>query len=134
MENGKKLKGEIAELAVATRLVEEGWKVLFPYGENCRYDIVIERGGKFFRLQVKYVTPKNSVLSVNCRSSNNWSVLHYTAEDLDYLAVYDALSRDIYFIPVSEINRSLFKLRLEKTKNNQKQKVNLANKYKLLAV
>jgi len=48
-----------------------GYKVLLPYGENSRYDMVAEKDNKFLRIQVKYTTPKNGVLEVNCRSSNN---------------------------------------------------------------
>ena len=71
----KKTKGSIAELAVAAELVKEGWHILVPYGENTRYDLVAEKDGRFVRIQVKYVTPKDGKLYVNCCSSNNWSVL-----------------------------------------------------------
>lgn len=125
----KKTKGDIAELAVASRLMDKGWKVLFPYGENSRYDLVIEQKGKFLRVQVKYVTPKKGVLDVNCRSSNNWSVLHYTPEEIDIIAVYNSFDASIYFIPVHKINRSSFKLRLEHSKNNQKLHVHLAKDF-----
>ncbi len=85
----KKTKGSIAELAVAAHLMSDGWRVLLPYGENTRYDLVAEKDGKFMRVQVKYVTPKNGKLYVNCRSSNNWSVLPYTAQEIDLIAVYN---------------------------------------------
>ncbi len=118
----KKTKGSIAELAVAGRLLEEGWQILFPVGENCRYDLVAEKDGKFLRVQVKYVTPKNGALEVNCRSSNNWSVLHYSAKDIDLIAAYDSVSRNIYFIPVDKINRNSFKIRIESSRNGQKRR------------
>lgn len=125
----KKIKGDLAEMAVAARLIEEGWRVLFPVGETNRYDLVAERNGKFVRIQVKYVTPKNGVLDVNCRSSNDWSVLHYTSEEIDMIAAYNAHDKLIYFIPVNKINHNLFKLRLEKTKNNQKLKIHRAEDF-----
>jgi Holliday junction resolvase len=40
-----KTKGTIAEMAVVACLLEKGWKVLLPVGENQRYDLVAERGG-----------------------------------------------------------------------------------------
>jgi hypothetical protein len=115
-------------------LIEDGWHVLFPIGENSRYDLIAEQKGKFLRVQVKYVTPKKGVLDVNCRSSNNWSVLHYTPEEIDVLAVYDSVNKEIYYIPVSKINYSLFKLRIEPAKNNQKSKINLAKDFAVLNV
>ena len=90
-----KTKGYIAEMYVAACLIEDGWKVLMPVGENNRYDLVAERGGKFIRIQVKYVTPKGGALEVNCRSSNNWSVLHYTAEEIDVIAVFNSDNKSI---------------------------------------
>ena len=130
----KKTKGDIAELAVSKRLIEEDWKILFPYGENHRYDLVAEKNNKFLRIQVKYSTPKNGVLEVNCRSSNNWSVLHYTSKDIDMIAVYNPKSEKVYFIPVSEINHSLIKLRIEPSKNNQKLKIHLAENFSELRI
>lgn len=127
-----KTKGYIAELYVTARLIEDGWKVLNPIGENNRYDLVVEKKGKFIRIQVKYVTPKDGTLSVNCRSSNNWSVLHYSPEEIDVIAVFDAKNKLIYYIPVSEINRSLFKLRISPTKNKQKMKIHSAENYSKL--
>ena len=67
----KKTKGAIGELAVAAKLLKEGWNVLFPFGENNRYDLVGEKDGKFLKVQVKYVSPLNGALTVSCKSSNN---------------------------------------------------------------
>ena len=130
----KKTKGDIAELAVAKKLIEKGWRVLFPYGENHRYDLVIEKDNKFIKIQVKYTTPKNGVLEINCRSSNNWSVLHYSPEEIDIIAAYNPHDGEIYFIPVSEINRSVFKLRIAPTKNNQKLKIHFAKDFSELKI
>lgn len=116
----KKTKGSIAEMEVASRLLQKGWNVLFPFGENNRYDLVAEKGGKFTRVQVKYVTPKNGSLEVGCKSSNNWTVDKYTADQIDFIAVYNSKTGDVYFVPSSKFNSSSIKLRLNKTKNNQK--------------
>jgi Holliday junction resolvase len=130
----KKAKGDIAELAAAKRFVEDGWQVLFPYGENHRYDLVAEKDNKFVRVQVKYSTPKRGVLDVNCRSSNNWSVLHYTSNEIDLIAVYNPHNKNVYFIPVAEINHSQFKLRIEPSKNNQKAKTHFAENFSELKI
>ena len=116
-------------MAVAAYLIERNWHVLFPVGENHRYDLVAEKEAKFVRIQVKYVTPKNGVLDVNCRSSNNWSVLHYTSKEIDIIAVYNSQDKNIYFVPVKDINYSSFKIRLGTAKNNQKQKIHRAEDF-----
>ena len=128
----RKTKGSIAELAVAGWLMKSGWHVLLPYGENMRYDLAAERSGKFIRIQVKYVTPKNGALYVNCCSSNNWSVLHYSVRDIDMIAVYNPKSERIYFVPVSQIRKNAMLLRLKPARNGQKKNVRYADTFSSL--
>ena len=91
--------------------------------------MVAEKGNKFLRVQVKYVTPKNGALEVSCRSSNNWSVIHYSSKDIDVIAVYDSADKQVYFIPAKEINYSSLKLRLKNPKNNQEKYIRYAKNY-----
>ena len=125
----KKRKGSVAELAVAARLMNEGWNVLMPYGENTRYDLVAERAGRFVKIQVKYCTPKDGTLRVNCQSSNNWSVLPYTAKEIDAIAVYDPIGGSAYFVPVTDMRKGAMKLRIDPTKNGQRAKVRFAKDF-----
>ena len=109
-----KLKGDIGELMVATELLRAGWHIAFPYGENLKYDILAEKEG---------------VLRVNCRSSNNWSVLHYKPEDFEILAVADLKNHKVYFISSGRVTRNLINLRISPPKNGQRKKVNLAEDF-----
>ena len=119
----------MAELTVAAKLANDGWRVLLPYGENTRYDLVAEKNGRFIRIQVKYVTPKEGKLYVNCCSSNNWSVLPYTAKEIDAIAAYNASDQSVYYVPVANIRKKAMVLRLDPTKNNQKMKVRFAKDF-----
>jgi len=127
----KKTKGSIAEMAVAAKLLKMRWSILFPYGENSRYDLVAEKNGKFVKVQVKYITPCNGVLDVNCKSSNNWSVDKYTAKQIDFIAAYDSENNEIYFVPSTKFNSSCIKLRIKPTKNKQKVSINTAGNFLL---
>lgn len=128
----KKTKGAIAEFHVCADLMSRGWRVLLPYGENNRYDIVAERDNKFLRIQVKYVTPKSGALYVNCRSSNNWSVLPYTADQIDMMAVFNARDREVYYVPVDQMRKGAMQLRLDPPKNNQSAKIRYAKTFNVL--
>jgi len=125
----KKQRGYIAELAVAKYLTEFGFSVLLPYGENQRYDLVAEQSGRFWRIQVKYSTPKDGALRVNCASSNNWSVKKYTADEIDLMAVYDAFTGEIYFLETTDLKNSNLKLRVAPTKNNQEKFIHYAGEF-----
>jgi len=125
----KKKKGDVAELAVAAHCLKKGYQVLFPYGEDTRYDFAIESKGLFKRVQVKYVTPKDGALEVSCRSSNNWSTHAYSTDEIDILGVYDSSSELVYFIDAKIIGKRSIKLRLSASKNNQTKGVRLAEDY-----
>jgi len=130
----KKVKGDVAELAVAKKLMADGWKILFPYGEDHRYDLVVEKANRFVKIQVKYVTPKNGAIDINCQSSNNWSILPYNSEEIDVIAAYNSKNEEIYFVSALEMNHRSFKLRIEGAKNNQKSKIHLAKNFSELKI
>jgi len=124
-----KLKGDIGELAAAQALLKKGWHISFPYGENLKYDLIAEKDGKFKRIQVKAASPRNGVLHINCRSSNNWSVTSYEAHDFEILAAVNLETNDVYFVPSNKLRKNLIDLRLTPTKNLQKKGVNIAMDY-----
>ncbi len=126
----KKTKGTVAEMYVAAHLIENGWRVAFPIGENQQYDLIAEKEGRFVRIQVKYADPRKGALIVNCRSSNNWSVLHYTKKEIDVIAAFNPQNKQIYFIPVKKINHSALNLRVDPLRNNQKLNIHLAENFK----
>ena len=45
--------GDITQAMVLARLVEAGHEVLLPFSENQRYDLVIDHGDRFTRVQCK---------------------------------------------------------------------------------
>ena len=125
-----KKKGAIAETKVLAYLIERGFNVSIPWGEDVRYDLVSEKDGVFKRIQIKYVTPKNGCLVVFLRSANNWNTIKYTVKDIDITAVYDPKNDKIYFIPITMFsNNSRINLRLLVPKNNQKKNVIWASEF-----
>ena len=124
-----KQKGDIAEAFVTFLLKEKGFNVLVPWGEDVRYDLVSEKNGIFKRIQVKYVTPKNGVISVFMRSANNHKTLYYSKDQADIIAAYSPTQNDVYFIPIDS-TKKVWKLRLRPTKNKQTKNVVLATKYR----
>lgn len=125
-----KQKGDIAEAFVTYLLKRHGFSVLIPWGEDNRYDLVVEKNGIFKRVQVKYVTPKNGALEVALRSSNNYNVIPYSRKDVDIIAAYSPEQNKAYFIPLNSMkNIRGCKLRLSPTKNKQKKYVVMASDY-----
>ena len=120
-------KGDLAELMVAADLLRRGYKIAIPYGEDCDFDLVLVRDHNLERVQVKHTRSDGSVINVRCRSYSltNGKIRrtkHYTAETIDWLAVYDATSQRCYYIPATELGsgRSTLCLRLRPARNGQR--------------
>jgi hypothetical protein len=70
-------------------LRRRGCKLAIPYGEDCDYDLVIERGGRLERVQVKHAESDDAVIAVKCCSHSLTAgrvraTKRYTAATIDW--------------------------------------------------
>ena len=90
-------QGEKSELAVASELIAQGYGVSFPFGHNHQYDLIVDKDGSLYRIQVK--TAKHE-------EGNRYYIQadadHYDKTYVDLLAGYSEVEGDIFFIPVVE--------------------------------
>jgi len=120
-----KQKGDLAELMVAADLRRRGYQICIPFGEDCNYDLVVERYGKLERVQVKHARSDGSVITVRCRSHSltNGRVRAtklYTAKTVDWIAVWESTTATSYYVPSSVFDGfSTLHLRTVPTRNNQ---------------
>lgn len=133
--------GERSEAIILARLAEVGYTVLIPFGENHRYDLVIEDGdGKFYRIQCKtgrvshgsidFNTASNYYHHPNANKKTDYHRKDYRGE-IDYFAVYSPDTHKVYLVPVDHAPTTEGRLRLEPTKNNQEKNVRWAHDYEL---
>ncbi len=122
-----KKKGDLAELKVAADLANRGCCISIPFGEDCDYDLIADASGFLHRVQVKYTESDEEVIAVRCMSHSltNGKIRqtkHYTAELVDWIAVYDRTSERCYYVPASELGsgRSYLHLRLAPARNGQR--------------
>lgn len=128
-----KQKGDITETQVLADLVKRGLKVLTPYGENHRYDFVVDFNGKFVKIQCKTGRWSRGGISFStCSVVSNFSKdsvrRAYTADEVDLFAVY--YEGVVYYIPQSNCGSSEFRLRLTAPKNSW-QRYNKAEDFKI---
>ena len=131
-----KQKGDTAELAVALDIQRRGYRVLFPFGEDCSYDLAVDRGDRLERVQVKYTESDGAVVTVRCTavSVTNGKVVNtkcYTADEVDWIAVYDATTDRCYYVPASYLGtgRRTMSLRLVPARSGRKLGVNWAENF-----
>lgn len=131
-----KAKGDLAELRIATDLVERGYQVAFPFGEDNDFDLILIRGDSLERVQVKHCTSDGCVIPVKCYSASLTNgrvreVKHYTAALIDWLAAYDSTSKRCFHVPASLLGdgRSVLHLRLTPARNCQRLGIRMADDY-----
>lgn len=108
---------------IMAEAIKRGYKVALPIGEDWRYDLIVLRKGRLERVQCKYTKSKGNIITVRCRSLNNWNEIRYCDKDIDWLVVYEDTTKQCYFIPAAmlgERGRATISLRLTPTKNKQK--------------
>ena len=101
--------GLTTELKCQLFLIEQGFNVLIPMGNYQKYDIVVEKNGKFTKIQVKHATEKNEGRSFVVKTrydvrdiSKNQRVRQqtYTKKDCDYFMT--EFNNEFYLFPVFE--------------------------------
>ena len=99
--------GLTTELKCQLYLIEQGFNVLIPMGNHQKYDIVVEKNGKFTRIQVKHATEKDDGKSFIVKTrydvrdiskSQRVRKESYTKEDCDYFMT--EFNNIFYIFPV----------------------------------
>lgn len=116
--------------------------MLKPYGDNTRYDIVIEDAdGNFWRVQCKtgWLVEEEAVIEFNTASSYahtrkgqkaGFGRRGYAGQ-VEFFAVYCPDTRGVYLIPVDHVGSTHARLRLVPTGNRQQKGVRMAADYEI---
>ncbi|MBV8639438.1 MAG: hypothetical protein JO322_15270 [Candidatus Eremiobacteraeota bacterium] len=129
-----KLVGDISEIKVAAALVEAGYRVFFPFGENHRYDLLAEdQSGSFHRIQVKTGRIRSGTVVFKCYSvheTRDGMRMQRYAGQIDYFGVYCPDNRECYLVPIEEVG-SAGSLRIHPCENAQRKKIRWAEPYRI---
>lgn len=131
MPNTKTI-GEITEAVVLAEFIQAGFPVSLPFGENQRYDMILDAAGRLLRVQCKTARKLDcGVISFNAHSTPLARTGYRNQADL--FAVYAPSTRQVYVLPVDDVPETEVWLRLVPTKNNQKLHVRWAKDHTLEA-
>jgi hypothetical protein len=136
-----KAVGELSQAYIIARLIEVGYGVLTPYGDNLRYDLVIEDAdGNLWKVQCKTGWVENDGAYIEFATASTYyhtkaGRTGYGRKDYrgqaDYFAVYCSDYRKVYLVPVEHVGLVGARLRLLPTANNQEKNVRWAKDYEL---
>jgi prevent-host-death family protein len=130
------LKGNVAELKIVAELASLGVPVLRPMTKHERYDLVIDVGGRFLRVQCKSAPLYRDVIVVrtesNRRGPNGFVRKPYTADEVDGIAAYCPELDSCYLLMMDRVttNRQIT-LRVSPTKNGQRACLHWASEHEL---
>ena len=94
------------EAIIIAALMRLGHRVLRPLSANQRYDLVLDLGGRFLRVQCKTGRLRNGAIDFSvrsCRSNRNGTfVRSYTGDEADVFLVHCPQTDRIYAVPVGD--------------------------------
>jgi PD-(D/E)XK endonuclease len=97
--------GDRTEAIVIAALIRRGYRVLTPLSSNQRYDLVLELGASFLRVQCKTGRLRNGAVlfsTRSCRSNRNGTYVRSYTDEADVFLVHCPDTDRIYAVPVGE--------------------------------
>jgi hypothetical protein len=128
-------KGNLAELAAAKKIISKDMSVAFPFGDNERYDLIIDNGQQLEKAQVRKASKRDNYIVFKCysnhRSEGEIKRDTFEESEIDCFLVWYQEKEKIYKVPIEESPKTEMRLRLRRTENNQRKNVNWADDYKI---
>src|SRR5579859_4200387 len=141
LKQNHKAIGERSQAHITARLLDVGYGVLLPFGDNGRYDLVIENAdGQFYRIQCKTGWLENDGDYIEFATASTYyhtkaGRTGYGRKDyrgqVDYFAVYCPDTKGTYLVPIDNLPTTSAVLRLTPTGNGQEKNVRWAKDYEL---
>lgn len=124
--------GNIGEILAIAYLVKKGYYVSIPYGDNARYDLIVDDGIKLHRIQVKTTVPiTDSFAEFYLQSSQahrGKGKEGYTGQ-IDAFILVDIKNEKLFYTEDTE--RTFIKLRYLPTESGQVKGINFAEDFLL---
>lgn len=112
-----KVKGEKAEAVVISELVKHEIPVLTPFGDNQPYDLVIEKGGDFQKVQVKSSTMYEGCVRSHLQRTNmtadGTNRSSYDESEVDLFSIYSPEQDEVYWVPFDDAPETAIQLRID---------------------
>ena len=130
MEEYPKRVGNITEMRVMAELLKYG-EVSIPFGNNARYDCILDIDGKLIKIQIKtarrFDDNRFMVPFANTKTNAHESVRKaYSPDDVDFIATY--YDDCLYLFPTGTHNNS-FTVSFQYPSNGLKKRINIASDF-----
>jgi hypothetical protein len=114
-----KRRGEWVELIFMMRAAELEFNVSKPWGDSSRYDVSVEDGGRFRRVQVKSTDVARGDGGYICYLKRT-GIRYYRIEDVDFFAIYVLAKKTWFILPARVVLRLKSNIRVAPGMKKQK--------------
>lgn len=101
-----KTTGDKSIAKITAMLLDKDFTVLIPFGDNQRYDLVVELDGKFIKIQGKTGRIINGCIRANAYSvyklKGKYTKRKYTKEEIDCFIIYCPEIKKFFKIDVED--------------------------------
>jgi hypothetical protein len=127
-----KAVGEISEGIVIAELLKRGYSVSVPFGNNQRYDLILDDGHRLIKVQVKTGRLSQGCVIFQTVSKNGFTgeARHYRGQ-VELFLVYCPQLDTIYSIPVDLCGLGEVRLRVDPPVGGNVSKIKYAKDYVL---
>jgi len=123
--------GELGVARTLTRLLESGYAVSLPFGDNLRYDLVVDDAQRLLRVQCKTgrLDDKGSIAFPVCSCANHRGLGRRDYHgNVDAFGVYCPETDSVYLVPIGALEgcRREARLRVGQARNGQVKRTRMA--------
>ena len=112
------------------KLLAKGHSVSLPFGDNQRYDLILDEGGTLSRVQCKTGRIRNGAIRFNAHSVDGKSLKHRNYKnEIELFIVYCPDNEKFYKVPINSVGVGKPYLRVEPVRNGQASGVRLAKDF-----
>jgi hypothetical protein len=131
MGKNSKDTGDQTEVKVIHKLVMEGYSVSIPFGDNDKYDLIVDDGESLYRIQCKtaWATAKGTMrFNTHSQTTKDGEYHERTYHgDIDAFVVRYPKNEKFYWIDIDEATSQKMELRFESEINHPS--INWASEY-----
>lgn len=114
--------GNKAESVILSEFVKLGIPVSLPFGDNEKYDLIIETNAGFKSVQVKHGTYNNGRVDAHITFKTGSDRLEYSKyfgnSKVDYIAIWCGQLDRSFLVPINKCDKTILYLRVDTPKNN----------------
>jgi hypothetical protein len=111
---------------VLATLIRRNLEILVPFGDGHSYDLAVDLGDTFLRVQCKRAWPYGGCMLFNCRTTDHGRGPRSYLGLADIFGIYFPPEDSVYLVPIDGVAEFEGRLRLVPARNNQKRKIRFA--------